>query len=197
MKRKSKKKPLTKRMREIKDRINKEEYEIDEEGRVVVRINITDADELMSVYNDHGRQIISHETAQFINHVTKPIPNRQDIHLKISCDSYTRDKEHEYKNAIINYYVNDFAHWDFNLRTTLMLAFIFLGISILGFTLLHFVGECIHPVLYTIVDVASWVFSWEAVDQMFIQRHFLRVKQYRDLQIIYANISFKKLVEDR
>ena len=128
MKRKSKK-PLTKRMREIREKINKEEYELDEDGRVVVRINITDADELLSVYNDHGRQIISHDTAQFINNVTKPIPNRQDIHLKISCDSYTKDKEDEYKNAITNYYVNEFAHWDINLRTTLVIALILLGVS--------------------------------------------------------------------
>ena len=95
MKKKSKA-PLTKRMREIKERIDKEEYELDEDGRVVVRINITDAEELLSVYNDHGRQIISHDTAQFINNVTKPIPNKQDIHLKISCDSYTKDKEESY-----------------------------------------------------------------------------------------------------
>ena len=58
-------------------------FELDEDGRVVVRINITDAEELLSVYNDHGKQIISHSTAQFINNVTKPIPNKQDIHLKI------------------------------------------------------------------------------------------------------------------
>ena len=196
MKRKSKQ-PLTKRMREIKERIYKDEYELDDEGRVVVRINITDADELLSVYNDHGRQIISHETAQFINNVTKPIPNRQDIHLKISCDSYTKDKEEEYKNAITNYYVNEFAHWDINLRTTLVIALILLGVSVFSFFVLHFLGACIHPVMYTMLEIACWVFAWEAVDQMFIQRHFLKVKQHRDLQIIYAKISFKRLVEDR
>lgn len=193
---KKNKAPLTKRMRAIKERIDKEEYELDEEGRVVVRINITDAEELLSVYNDHGRQIISHSTAQFINNVSKPIPNKQDIHLKISCDSYTKDKEEIYKSAITNYYVNEFAHWSVNLRTTLIIALILLGISIIGFTMLHFVGEWLHPVLYTIFEIASWVFAWEAVDQMFIQRHFLKVRQHRDLQIIYAKISFRRLKED-
>ena len=196
MKRKSKQ-PLTKRMRAVKERIEKEEFELDEDGRVVVRINITDAEELLSVYNDHGKQIISHSTAQFINNVTKPIPNKQDIHLKISCDSYTKDKEDVYKSAITNYYVNEFAHWMINLRTTMVIALILLAISVVGFTALHLLGECLHPVVYTILDIASWVFAWEAVDQMFIQRHFLKVRQHRDLQIIYAKISFKRLVEDR
>lgn len=191
------KRKLMKRMKDVKERIKKEEYELDEEGRVIVRINITDAEELLSVYNDHGKQIISHSTAQFINNVTKPIPNKKDIHLKISCDSYTKDKENEYKNAITNYYVNEFAHWNINLRTTLIIAFILLGISVVGFTVLNLLEGLIPPVLYTILDIASWVFAWEAVDQMCIQRHLLKVKQHRDLQVIYAKISFRRLVEDR
>lgn len=195
MKRKSKK-PLTKRMREVRDRIEKEEYELDEDGRVVVRINITDAEELLSVYNDHGKKIISHATAQFINNVTKPIPNKQDIHLRISCDSYTKDKEEVYKSAITNYYVNEFAHWGINLRTNLILALVLLMVSVIGFTLLHLIGECIHPVFYTILEIASWVFAWESVDQICIQRHYLRVRQHRDLQVIYAKVSFRRLKED-
>ena len=48
-------------------------------------------------------------------------------------------------------------------------------------------------VLYLLFDVFSWVFAWEAVDQFFLQRYFLKVKQHKQIQLIYAKITFKAL----
>ena len=185
---------LNKRIKEIREHIRKDEIEYDEEGRAVVKINITDAESLLSVYNDHGKEVISAETAHFINNVTKPLSPREDIHLKISCENYTEDKEQEYKDAIKNYYINEFAHRDIQLHRHLMISCVLFVVSILCFSFLYLMSRVNTPdVLYMLFDVISWVFAWEAIDQFFLQRYFLKVKQHKGLQIIYARISFRKL----
>lgn len=185
---------IDKRLKSVRERLKAEKFDEDGDGRAIVKINITDADSLLSVYNDDGQEIISSETATFINNVTKPIPARQDIHLQISCDEYTKEKEQVYKNAITNYYLNEFAHNDFILKKNLILSCILFVVATICFTILYLMSVFNAPeILYLLFDVVSWVFMWEAVDQFFLQRHFLKTKQYKELQIIFAKITFKAL----
>jgi len=189
---------LNKRISAVRDRIKKDEFETDEDGKVVVRINITDADNLLSVYNDDGMQIISEDTAEFINNITKPIPHKKDIHLKISCVEYTKDKEQQYKDAITNYYVNEFAHRDVKLKRNMINSMWLLLIGVVMFSLLFALGKWDVPdVIYLLSEVVCWVFVWEAVDSLWIRRHEIKLIQYKELQIIFAKISFTKLDEKR
>jgi len=184
----------SKRMKIVRQRIKDKEFDEDEEGRAIVTINITDADTLLSTYNDDGKEIISEETATFINNVTKPIPPRQDIHLMIACDSYTSSKEEVYKNAIINYYQHEFAHRENKLRNNSIISMMLLFLGIVFFTALYFVGRWNDEhVFYLLLEVVSWVFAWEAVDQLVLQRNMIRFMQKKELQIIFAKITFKKL----
>jgi hypothetical protein len=187
---------LNKRTKIVRDRIKKDEFETDEEGRAIVRINITDADNLLSVYNDDGMQIISEDTAEFINNITKPIPHKQDIHLRISCVEYTKDKEQQYRDAITNYYVNEFAHRDVKLRRNMINSIWLLCVGVVLFTLLYGLAKWEVPdIIYLLCEVVCWVFVWEAVDTLWLRRHEIKLVQYKELQIIFAKISFRKLDE--
>ena len=161
-----------------------------------MKINITDAESLLSVYNDDGMQIISEDTAEFINNITKPIPHKQDIQLKISCENFTKDKEELYKSAITNYYVNEFAHGDMKLKHNMINSIWLLGVGAVMFTLLYLMGIWNVPeVLYILCVVACWVLVWEAVDVLWIRQHEVKLIQYKRLQIIFAKITFYKLEE--
>lgn len=185
-----------KKMKSVREKIKKQDFEIDEDGRTVVNINVKDADSLLSDYNDHGKEIISAEMATFIDNVTKPISVKKEIHLKIACENYSKEKEFEYKGAITNYYINEFAHRDTKLKNNLMISIIMSVIAVLCFTILYFMSVWNAPeILYLLFDVVSWVFAWEAVDQFFLERYFLKFKQYKEMQIIFAKITFRKLKE--
>lgn len=189
---------LSEKINIVQSKIYKEEIELDDDGSAIVRINITNAESLMSVYNDAGKEIISTDTAEFINNVTKPIPVKQNIHLKISCDEYTKDKEECYKTAISNYYVNEFAHIDAKLRSNLSHSVALLIIGIIAFTCLYFLGKINVPdIIYLLFEVFSWVFVWEAVDNLWIRRHELRTKRNKLLQIIFAKITFSSLKDKK
>ena len=189
---------LRNRTKKVRDRIKNDQFDVDEDGRTIVKINITDADNLLSVYNDDGLQIISEDTAEFINNITKPIPYKKDIQLKISCKNYTKDKEQLYKDAITNYYVNEFAHRDTKLKRNMINSVWLLCVGVVMFTLLYFMGTWNVPdVLYLLVEVACWVFVWEAVDILWIRQHEIKLIQYKELQIIFAKITFNEYKEDK
>ena len=185
---------MNKRFKEVRERIKQDDFDYDDEGRAVVKINITDAESLLSVYNDDGMEIISEDTAEFIDNLTKPIPPKKDIQLQISCDSYTEDKESVYKSAITNYYVNEFAHRDEMLRDRVRVSGVLTLVSIICFMILFFMYKWNVPdIACVLMEVIAWVFAWETVDQFFLQRYFIKKKQYKELQIIYAKITFKRL----
>ncbi|MGN0961680.1 MAG: hypothetical protein ACI4PF_05760 [Christensenellales bacterium] len=185
---------MNKRIKEVRERIAKDDFDYDEEGRAIVKINITDAECLLSPYNDDGMEIISEETANFINNLTKPIPSWKDIQLQISCEDYTQDKEQVYRNAITNYYVNEFADRDQMLKARLKISTILFLVSIISFALLYFMYQWNVPdILCSLVEVISWVFAWETVDLFVLQRYLIKAEQHKELQIIFATITFKRL----
>jgi hypothetical protein len=186
-----------KRFKDVRAKIKKDVFDIDEKGKPLVKINITDADSLLSVYNDDGLEIISGETAKFIENMTKPIPAKQEIHLQISCEKYTPDKEKKYKSAITNYYINEFAHRDMKLKRNTILSSVLLLSSIVAFMLFYFLSAITTPrIILDLLEIFAWVLAWEAVDQFFLQRYLIKFDQLKALQIIYAKISFRKLGAD-
>lgn len=186
-----------KRFKDVRAKIKSDVFDLDENGNPLVKINITDADSLLSVYNDDGLEIISNDTAKFIENMTKPIPRKQEIHLQISCEQYTADKEQKYKSAITNYYINEFAHRDMKLRHNTIISCVLLLSAIVSFMLYYFLGSIVTPrIILDLLEIFAWVLAWEAVDQFFLQRYLIKFDQLKALQIIYAKISFRKLGSD-
>ena len=121
----------------------------------------------------------------------------QEIHLQISCEQYTADKEKKYKSAITNYYINEFAHRDMKLRQNTIISCILLLGAIISFMLFYFLGTVGTPrIILDLLEIFAWVLAWEAVDQFFLQRYLIKFDQMKALQIIYAKITFRKLGEE-
>ena len=96
----------------IREKVKKLERANDEKDTVIVHLNIADSDMILSDYNAEGKEIISSDMATFIDNVTKPIKPRQKIHLKINCKNHSEQNENKFRNAIRNYYINEFAEID-------------------------------------------------------------------------------------
>lgn len=180
-------------VKEIRDKIKKMESANDEKDTVIVHLNVSDSDVILSDYNAEGKEIISSDMATFIDNVTKPIKPRQKIHLKINCKNHKEDNENKFRNAIRNYYINEFAELDRKLKNNLVMSVIMFCAGVVGFALLWLLSIWETPFLiYTLVEVASWVFIWELVDLLCLQRYFIRYKLNKKVNIIYAKISFNK-----
>jgi len=180
-------------IKEIREKINKMDSANDDKDTVTVHLNVSDSDIILSDYNAEGKEIISSDMATFIDNVTKPIKPHQKIHLKINCNNYSEKNEGKFRNAIKNYYVNEFAELDRKLRNNMVMSIIMLCAGVVGFSLLWLLSLINTPfIVYTLVEVASWVFIWELVDLLCLQRYFIKYKLYKKANIIYAKISFNK-----
>lgn len=184
--------------KEIRKRIKKDVFDEDENGKAVIKINITDSHSVLSDYNDDGEKIISSETAEFIDSLVKSVPKKKDIVLDIRSENYTKDKEDVYRKAIENYYVNKFADKDNKLKHNAFVTLIMLVLGVIGFTLLYILTRIdAHWLVLDIVEVASWVFLWEMVDVFFLQNGYLKVAQKRYLKVIFSEKKFKKLTKEK
>ena len=47
-----------------------------------------------------------------------------------------------------------------------------------------------HHILAGIIDIAAWVFVWEAVDLFLIQRKLLKLKAIRYYELFNSKMSF-------
>ena len=180
-------------IKEIREKIQKMERANDDKDTVIVHLNISDSEVVLSDYNAEGKEIISSDMATFIDNVTKPIKPKQKVHLKINCKNHSEQNENKFRNAIRNYYINEFAEIDRKLKSNLLMSLIMLCAGLLGFTLHWLLGMINTPfIISTFVEVASWVFIWEFVDLLCLQRYFIRYKLIKKINIIYAKISFNK-----
>lgn len=188
---------LRDRINKVRKKIKSDPWQYDDKGRAIVEINVSDADSFMSVYNADDKEVLSNETAGFIDNAIKGVPSKSDLHLYINCENYTPDKEQKYRNAITSYYVNEFADKDEVRRDNWIYAIIMLIVSFGGFLLLYFVEmRGVFSVLEYMLDIFFWVLAWEAVDIIALQQHILRREQKKDLKIIFATFTFNRPDEE-
>ena len=187
-------KDYRKKVKAIREKIAKDDFDEDKKGRSVIKINVSDEDSILSKYNDDGQEIIGADMADFINNLVKSVPKEKEIVLDVKCNNYTEDKAKRYKNAIVNYYINEFADKDAKLKNNLLISIILFTVGVLGFAALYLLKVIdAYWLIQDIVEVASWVFLWETVDVFFLNRGVLKWKQKRDLKIIFAEIKIEGL----
>ena len=187
-------KDLRKRFKKIRQTVKDDKFELDDEGREIVDITISDSENLLSIYNPDGKKIISTEMASVIDNSTKSTSINKDIHLRFSCNSNSPEKEDIYKQAIKNYYLNEFADKERRLHNNFLIT-IFVFVMAVLFLALFFILEKVNCPWYLnyFIEIVAWVFAWETVDLIFFQRQLIRYEQRKDLQIIYAHITFLEI----
>lgn len=189
---------IKQRYKFVKDRIKKDTYELDEEGREIIDISITDPDSLLSVYNPDGKPVIDNNMAEVIDNAIKSTSFKKDIHLKIACEKYTKDKEPTYKDAITNYYINEFADKEQKIHNNTLITLTLLILAIISFAVLLIIQEFNLPwIIREFANIVAWVFSWEVIDMIFFQRQIIKFEQRQDIKKIFAKITFTTLKSNK
>ena len=182
------------RLKHIKTEVEKIQNFGDEKDTMSIDVAVKNADSFLSEYNIGGKEIISHETAKFIDNVTEPVKAKQKLHLKISCENYSDKKEDVYKQAIDNYYINKFAGLDSEFKHALLLSFIMLIAGVVSFIFLHFFAKWEMPyIVNMLLEIIGWVFVWEFVELVFFRAQKILRARNKTFKILTAKITFGKL----
>ncbi len=187
---------MFKKLKETKDLIKKIEYkdskQLDEEGRIIIKINVSDDSSFLSTYYFNDRPIISSDTAEFINHSMKYLRPDEKVHFIFSSKVIDDNEKVLYKEAIVNYYKLEFSDLSRNIKRTIRQAIIMTLVAIVifvGYILLDYLNT--KTLILNIIDIAGWVFMWEAVDLFFLERSSLKAKQLTCYKIINAVVDFE------
>jgi len=162
------------------------------EGDAIISVKAEESEKLFSSYSFDSSDKLNPDLGEFIWDRAKFVPSSKDIKIKI----YTNDRadDQEIKTAIKNHFKEEYVENKNNMKQKLYLslAMFFAGLFCLSILLLQhtfFYNEYVEYV----IDIATWVFFWEAIDVYFIERSKNRKKCAILLKLCMAEIEVVKL----
>jgi hypothetical protein len=160
----------------------------------VVRMIVKNDDDFLSVFSASEAPVISAEVAEFIESSTISLPPHKPLSLHICSNCIDEEEKRVYRQAIQTYYAERYrANEQERKRSTrVVLLLALVGILILSLAL--FLDGMAHFLWAEVIDIAAWVFLWEAVDIGAFHNRDLRIKRaryrtYMTMQIEYDTLG--------
>ena len=148
-----------------------------------INAKVKHEEEIYSGYNYDRNEVLNPAFSDFLVEKAESLHKRSKLRIKIFSDFSL--EEHELFSAIKNKFKGEFESYERKLKQTaifslvvLILGILFLGIFVLEEMFFH------NVVLSIILEIASWVFIWEAVDSFFLERMTLKEK-WRQMARLY------------
>lgn len=153
-----------------------------------INVKVKHEEEIYSGYNYDRNEVLNPALNDFLVEKAESLHNRSKLRIKIFSDFPL--EEHELFSAIKNKFKGEFESYERKLKQTaifslvvLILGILFLGIFVLEEIFFH------NVVLSIILEIASWVFIWEAVDSFFLERIALKEKRRQMARLYDAEIE--------
>ena len=177
--------------RELESRVKAEAVERDSDGRAVIGMTVRDDREFLSDLSEDARPLISSDVAEFIERGAMRYAPKESLCLHVYSDCIEEREKEVYRGAIGEYYRLQYKQEvrDLSRNLFITLAMTLAGVVALVITLLaaYFLDNAI---VSEILDIAAWVFLWEAVDQFFLERSVMRLRRNRCLAFIDMRVVF-------
>ena len=95
---------MKKSKKELCPNITEKQYPRDNEGRIIVNMNVKDDTDFLSVFSANDTPVISSEVAEFIENTTHSIRPDEQLSLYIKSDCIDKTEQKIYSTAIKEYY---------------------------------------------------------------------------------------------
>lgn len=160
----------------------------------VINMTVTNDDSFLSPYSPTETPVISAEVAEFLQTCAKPYKADSTLQLQIHSNSIDEKEKIVYSRAIRNYFNLQLEETAEELRRNTLVSLIFAVVGILGLAAMIVLDSFkVQSIWLECVDIFSWVFLWEAVDQMFIRRRQLQIKSKRmhafvNMKVVYIPV---------
>lgn len=167
--------------RKAKDRAaeKKRRLNLDAEGHAIIDVGIRDADSLYQPYHNARNREVDSAFGEYLRSQVMETGLRAPVSIHLHAENGDgRIDEEEVSSALKNYVDREVIDLTKRYRrNTLLICLLgIIGILLLlGMALMQsFLPEL--PVLYETIDIAAWVFLWEAVDKGVFERFQLRLE---------------------
>lgn len=181
--------------REIKKTMKKKwsEYRLkyDTDGRVIVNMTVKNDSDFLSVYSEYDTPIISTEVADFIENSTFSLRPKQPLALHIHSNCIDDREKEDYRLAIQEYYAEKYIASKNEMRFNLIAFFLLMFAGVTTLVCAFLVDNHIWA---EVVDIAAWVFLWEAVDIGVFKNRESNMKRRRYLSYMSMKVEYKPLL---
>lgn len=179
-----------KTIRRIKKAALAARAETDENGKSVIRMSVSDDGGFLSPYSDSAESVISSDVAAYLDNAAEGLDLKRPVHIIMSGATIDEDEKKIYPTAIRKYYrgriADTGARLTKNLISSIVMAII--GAAILAACVFLHINDV--SVVAELVDIVAWVFAWEAVDLLFLERPLLRREQLYNCRLYEAEITY-------
>ena len=181
-------------IKENEEKAIKRRTERDADGRVIVNMNVKDDTDFLSPFSPRAHPVISTEVAEFIENSAYSLHISDPLTLRIYSDCIDDQERNDYREAIKEYYADKYFANQKELKRN---GIIILLLTIVGIITLALAFQIDSNIWSEVVDIAAWVFLWEAVDIGTFKSRELRLKRkrylaYMSMKVEYYPISCKK-----
>lgn len=170
---------------------SQKEYLRDEEGRIIINMNVKNDDNFLSPFSSSETPVISSEVADFIEKSSKGTLPGESYTLRIKSSCIDDEEKLLYKKAIFQYYDEELTAKSREIRKNRLIALILgiLGIAVLAIALIIDYNLS-SPIWSEVIDIVAWVLVWESVYlELFSNRQDkIKIKYYqayKDMKIEY------------
>ncbi len=177
---------------ELKNIQENDGFVCDEEGRGIINIGAENYDDIFSPFCFKGGDTLSLELIEYLWEKQAVVPLDYDLTLRFNVKNASESKRKEIQTAVKENFENDIHAAEHKLhRLTLMsIWFILIGVVL---TAIYLVALNYFPVAITyILNILSWVFVWEGVRAMSLERRTLKTDKLRSLRLAAAKIEVKE-----
>ena len=173
-----------------------ENKEQEKSGGRVVNMIVKDDSDFLSVFSESETPVISSEVAEFIENRTMTMPPKEQFTLKIHSDCIDDDEKVLYRGAIKEYYSEKYLANKRELKRNNIIVLLLTIAGILALSLRIILEYVTKSLIWVeVIDIAAWVFLWEAVDISVFGNRALRFKNKHYLSYMSMNVEYVELSE--
>lgn len=150
----------------------------DGEGRAVIRLGVSDRESVFSEYSTDDRLFLSEDFASHIENRANGLYKEKDLTIEVVRREGCEVSEGEIKSAVVNYYTDKLVHQSrrYGRNGMMTLVMLVVGLVFLAASLTLGGFDLIAEMFVGVLDIAAWVFIWEAVDKFFFERNLLKIE---------------------
>ncbi len=163
----------------------------DSNGRAIINLHVNDDSNFLSPYSEEDKPIINEEVASFLENSAQAIPHNESLTLRINSNCIDQQEQTLYKKAIKNYYSNHLVSVNRELGKSFCIATILAILGVVILTIAQIVGYYLGSIIWAeVIDIAAWVFLWEAVDIFVFRTRNLQLNKKRYYAFVDMNVEY-------
>ena len=172
----------------------KPRHQRDSENRVIIDMTVKDDSDFLSVFSRSNTPVISTEVADFIENSTDTVLPGEQLTLRIHSDCIDDTEKELYKKSIRQYYSEKSIANMRELKRNNIIVFLLTVAGVIVLALALLLEQTTGSLIWSeVIDIAAWVFLWEAVDISAFGNRSLRLKKKRYLSYLSMKVEYVDL----